>query len=265
MAYNEKQKKKLAEVLALIDPEEGQKAKEVVESKVYKQKVEELSETLSKNTAEFQQQLKTTVTELANSKTGFAKFARELAQAQKEMQDELLKGLEKLGGTLSTSYEKNKPFNAAGVYKDMINQLAAVNKSIKDKPVPVWNWPQYAAVSVRDKNFANINPASQEALSYNVLHAKIDFSGTGDQTIIAAITNQAFIVTKVVLTVGGQTTLTFKHGSTAFTGAMNFGGTGEIRGIVDPQANLVCNAGDSFIINSSSGVQVSGYVSYNLL
>ncbi len=42
----------------------------------------------------------------------------------------------------------------------MINQLSAINKSVKDKPVPVWNWPQYAGVSIRDRNFSNINPAT---------------------------------------------------------------------------------------------------------
>ncbi len=76
-----------------------------------------------------------------------------------EFSDKLSKKLEELGGTLTTSYEKNKPVNAAGVYKDMLNQLSIIDKSIKDKPVPVWNWPQYASVGVRDTNFANVNPS----------------------------------------------------------------------------------------------------------
>lgn len=73
--------------------------------------------------------------------------------------DKLVEKLEEVKGTISTSFERNKPFNAAGVYKDMINQLSAIDTSIKSKPVPVWNWPQYASVGVRDKSFSNIDPS----------------------------------------------------------------------------------------------------------
>lgn len=45
------------------------------------------------------------------------------------------------------------------LYKSMINAISGVNKSIIDKPTPVWRWPQYASVSVRNRNFANIDPA----------------------------------------------------------------------------------------------------------
>ena len=41
----------------------------------------------------------------------------------------------------------------------MINQLSAFDTSIKNKPVPVWSWPQYASVGVRDKSFSNIDPS----------------------------------------------------------------------------------------------------------
>ncbi len=44
-------------------------------------------------------------------------------------------------------------------YKSIIAGLAEVDKSIKDKPVPVWQWPQYAGVNVRNRSFAQINPA----------------------------------------------------------------------------------------------------------
>lgn len=84
-------------------------------------------------------------------------------QAHVKNSEEYFTGLtKKIGdvlGTLTTSYERNKPDNASGDYKDMINQISAVKESIDKKPVPVWNWPQYAGVSVRNKNFSNINPA----------------------------------------------------------------------------------------------------------
>lgn len=45
-------------------------------------------------------------------------------------------------------------------YKSIIAGLAEVDKSIKDKPVPVWQWPQYAGVNIRDRSFSQINPAT---------------------------------------------------------------------------------------------------------
>lgn len=89
----------------------------------------------------------------------FSRYAEYNKQVQEEFASDLSEKFNKLTGTLTTSFEKNKPFNAAGVYKDMINQLSAIDESIKNKPVPVWNWPQYASVGVRDKNFANVDPA----------------------------------------------------------------------------------------------------------
>jgi hypothetical protein len=100
--------------------------------------------------------------------------------------ENMIAKLGELGGTLSTSYEKNKPVNAAGVYKDMINQLSTIDKSIKDKPVPVWNWPQYASVGVRNKNFSNINPATEEAA---------EFSGGYNAQKITLVTGIAYIAT----------------------------------------------------------------------
>lgn len=83
-----------------------------------------------------------------------------LKKERPDMSKDIISKLEELKGTITTSYEKNKPVNTAGVYKDMINQLSAIDQSIKDKPVPVWNWPQYASVGVRNRNFSNINPAT---------------------------------------------------------------------------------------------------------
>jgi hypothetical protein len=45
------------------------------------------------------------------------------------------------------------------LYKTMIESISEVNQSVKNIPTPVWRWPQYASVSVRNKNFANVNPS----------------------------------------------------------------------------------------------------------
>ena len=39
-------------------------------------------------------------------------------------------------------------------------------QSIKDKPVPVWNWPQYASVGVRNSSFANVDPATEQDAAF---------------------------------------------------------------------------------------------------
>lgn len=107
-----------------------------------------------------------------------------------EATDVLAKKLDEVAGTISTSYEKNKPMNAAGVYKDMLNQLSAIDGSIKNKPVPVWNWPQYASVGVRNKSFTNVDPAiayqngtATEALPWGTLPA---YDNAGTITTVSA-------------------------------------------------------------------------------
>lgn len=91
----------------------------------------------------------------AASKESNVRVSKNIAESFESFVEKLGKKLEDLKGAVV----QNKPQNAAGVYKDMINQLAAIDMSINKKPVPVWNWPQYAAVSVRDKNFSNIDPS----------------------------------------------------------------------------------------------------------
>lgn len=54
---------------------------------------------------------------------------------------------------------KTMPVDYAPTFKSVIAGLAEVSKTVKDKPNPVWQWPQYAGVSVRDRNFKTISPA----------------------------------------------------------------------------------------------------------
>jgi len=68
-----------------------------------------------------------------------------------------------------------------------------------------------------------------------------------------------------MLTVGGQTNLKFQSDATELTGAMDFGGTDEPRGMVHSfgDAPLETIVNEAFKITSSGvGIQVSGYVTY---
>jgi len=95
-----------------------------------------------------------------------------------------------------------------------------------------------------------------------ITSAKIDFAGGGDSTIVAGQAGKKIKLATIVFTVGGDTDITLKAGTTAITGPMYFGGTDEPRGIVDTHGYCAYElpAGQSFVINSSAAVQVSGYV-----
>ncbi len=157
MPLTTEQRNKLKQLLLENSTEEEKQSLKALEVSEFNSKLTELSGKM--DTSDIKEMINSVGEEVRRARSSYAKFAQDLTEHYKEMQTELLRGLEKLGGTITTSYEQNKPENASGMYKDMINQLSAVNESVKNKPVPVWNWPQYAGVSVRNRNFANIDPA----------------------------------------------------------------------------------------------------------
>lgn len=98
----------------------------------------------------------------------------------------------------------------------------------------------------------------------SLLTAKIDVATGATHAIIAGTAGQKIHVVNIVFTVGGDVNITLLSAATAKTGAMDFGGTGEARGIVIPLGvgPLVCNSGEAFNMLLSAGVQVSGFVTY---
>src|SRR3990167_6343676 len=121
-----------------------------------KEKMHEKMETTQKSLDD----LKAGLVMLAkHSKERGAKISNSVTDNMGGFVDKLTEKLEEVKNAISNAVVQNKPYNAAGVYKDMINQLSAIDTSIKSKPVPVWNWPQYASVGVRDKSFSNIDPS----------------------------------------------------------------------------------------------------------
>jgi hypothetical protein len=100
------------------------------------------------------------------------------------------------------------------------------------------------------------------AAARKTARAVIDFSTAANHTIAAGVAGKEIHITNITLTVAGETNLTFKSGTTAISGAMDFGGTNEPRGISDHLGccPLKTTAGEAFVITSSEAVQVSGYV-----
>jgi len=89
----------------------------------------------------------------------------------------------------------------------------------------------------------------------------ITFSAAQTQTIVAAVEGVTVNITSLMFTVGGETNLTLSDGVANLTGAMDFGGTDEPRGMVHTAGflPLTITTGRAFIINSSNAVQVSGF------
>ena len=158
MEINDTKKSRLKKLLGIIStPEEKQELEKLDAAKV-KQIVKVFEETEADHESNYKK-LEDYMAAMLGAFDMYRKNSNKYNQTIVESFGELTEKLVKKLEGLNDSVVKNKPENAAMVYKDMINAIAKVDKSIKEKPVPSWNWPQYAAVSVRNKNFANINPA----------------------------------------------------------------------------------------------------------
>lgn len=93
-------------------------------------------------------------------------------------------------------------------------------------------------------------------------YADIDFAGGGDSTIKAGVAGKQIRITSLTLTVAGETNIVLKDGAVAISGAMDFGGADEPRGMVSNHGNipLELTTANAFVIDSSAAVQVSGFV-----
>jgi len=111
-------------------------------------------------------------------------------------------------------------------------------------------------------------PSTTNAISFQkpttsgLTEAKIDFAGTGDNTIVAAVNPQTTRCFKMFFVVSAATTVIIKDGATALTGAMTFnaGGTFTLDQDGDPWFTGTSNT--AFIINQSGTAQISGRMYY---
>jgi len=100
-----------------------------------------------------------------------------------------------------------------------------------------------------------------DTLGSKVTQAAINFSTSGDNTIVSGVLNKTIRALQFFFVLAGATNLTYKSGSTALSGALNFPAAGaQVQDFI--QLPLTCNLSDSFVINSSAAVQVGGTVWY---
>jgi len=94
--------------------------------------------------------------------------------------------------------------------------------------------------------------------------AEISLDDAGTEIIILPNPNFYLYIATIVLTVDGETDITFHFGVFGASGAMDFGGDGEPKGIVIAMGNspTSCGVGSFQITSSEAGVHVGGFVSY---
>ena len=122
-------------------------------------------------------------------------------------------------------------------------------------------------VAVWDGGPVNVTQAEEGEITVPTIYkAKINTAAAEDSTIVAAVADRKIQLRSYVLTVAGETNLTWKSGATAISGAMDLGGTDEPRGISAFLGDfpLETTAGAALVLANSLAVQLSGYVTYTL-
>lgn len=92
--------------------------------------------------------------------------------------------------------------------------------------------------------------------------AAINASSTGDNTIVAAVATKCTLVFKIFFVSSAATTVTFKDGSTALTGAITLTAGGSFVLDLDSEPWFIATAGNAFIISQSGTAQLSGRAYY---
>ena len=95
-----------------------------------------------------------------------------------------------------------------------------------------------------------------------LLRASINFSGSGDNTLVAGVSQKIIRVYRLWLVVGSATNLVFKDGTTALNGAADMLASGGLTFDHNGEPWFVTGSGNAFVLNSSSAVQVGGMVYY---
>lgn len=110
----------------------------------------------------------------------------------------------------------------------------------------------------------NVHLVSSDVGAITNLRKAISFAGAASHEIIAAVAGKKIKITNLMFTVAGEVNITLQSAATALSGALDFGAVSEPRGMVHALGSfpLETAAGEAFNILASTGVQVSGYVTY---
>lgn len=90
----------------------------------------------------------------------------------------------------------------------------------------------------------------------------INFSASGDSTILAGVAGQIIRVWKIFFNVSAATNITYKDGANSKSGPLNFSANEGMVLDFDTKPWVTCGIGNSFILNQSGSAQVSGTIYY---
>jgi hypothetical protein len=153
-------------------------------------------------------------------------------------------GIKAVTNTSTLASESQTATSASGIVAAHVNLREASGAEIGTSTSPV-------AVSAGARTTAALTSAA------------IDFTATGDNTLVSATASQTTKVYKLFLIVGAATNLTFKNGaSTSLTGAMSFGANGTMTIDFDGEPWFTTSTNTAFILNQSGTAQVSGRIYY---
>jgi len=103
--------------------------------------------------------------------------------------------------------------------------------------------------------------------SYTVNRAAINFSSSGDNTLIAATAQKSIYVLSFFLIAGGTVTVTFQDGTagTALTGGIPLVANTGVACAFNPVGWFTTSPGNLLDLNLNGNVQVSGVIEYILI
>ena len=90
--------------------------------------------------------------------------------------------------------------------------------------------------------------------------SSVNFSGTSDNTIISGTANQTIRVFRIFFVASASTTITFKDGATALTGAITVFAGGAFLLDYQDLAWFTTSSGNGFVISQTGTAQISGRI-----
>ena len=97
----------------------------------------------------------------------------------------------------------------------------------------------------------------------NLFLLPINCSSSGDNILVSSIFDKQILIFRIFLVIAGSTTIIFKDGfSTPLTGPMPLAAGGSLTLDISALPWFQTSRGNSFVLNSSNGVQISGALYY---
>lgn len=106
------------------------------------------------------------------------------------------------------------------------------------------------------------NTRFSPALVSQLTEASIDFTATGDTSLVAGVGGQTVKVYKIFFVASAATVVTFKRAATALTGPITLAAGGSVVLDFDAEPWFTTGTAEAFVLGQSGTAQISGRVYY---